>query len=197
MKNKLLTKLLMSLVVVSAVNADIYVGLEYGQNFNKDKATASIGNISASLEQDNKYSDIGLRLGFGKDGNWKGQVKFSKITYDKVIFDSSHKDLYEFDFDAIKEFDLRDDVFPKNLYPYVKAGIGYGWMTVTGYSDSSIKEYSLNAGVGLSYKVAEHFYMNGGVDYVYRNWQDVLYGSVNVDVTGSGAKIYIGANYAF
>jgi hypothetical protein len=45
--------------------------------------------------------------------------------------------------------------------------------------------------------IYNHLYLNGGVDYLYRNWQDIRIGTTTVDVTGSGAKLYMGVNYAF
>ncbi|MFT7860406.1 MAG: hypothetical protein ABXS93_05680, partial [Sulfurimonas sp.] len=132
------------------------------------------------------------KIGAGEDGGWKGQLKLSRISYDKTIFDASNKDLTEFGFDIIKEFEVY-----KNTYPFIKAGLGYGTMDVVGYDESSIKEVSFNVGAGLSYKVVDHVYVLGGVDYVGRSWQDITYGSTTASVTGSGAKLYAGMNFSF
>lgn len=174
----------------TAAMADIYVGVDYGANANDTKVEA--GSFSESVS--NKYSDFSFKVGAGTDGDWKGQLRLSRISYDKAIFDDTHKTLIEFGGDVIKEFTI-DSV--KNLYPYVKLGIGVGSMSVDGYSDSSISEVSFKAGVGVSYKAVEHFYIVGGVDYVGRKWQDITYGTTTVSVTDGGAQPYIGVNYAF
>lgn len=194
MKNKIIKGLLVGSILACSAFADVYVGVEYGQVGNTDELTADGG--STSVTQDNKYSDLGVKLGFGTDGDWKMQLRFSKIAYDKVIFDSTHKDLNEFGLDIIKEFEVS-----KNAYPFIKIGIGYGKMNVDGYSESSIGEVSVNGGVGISYKAIEHLYLVAGVDYVYRKWQDIEltynYTTYTISTTGSGVKVYGGINYAF
>ena len=177
------------LVIASSAMADIYVGIDYGVNSNTDKATDDFSD-----SQKNKYNDFGIKIGGGRDGGWKGQLRLSRISYDKEIFDNTHKDLIEFGADTIKEFTL-DSV--KNFYPYVKLGFGYGSMNVDGYNKSSIAEFSFNIGVGVSYKAVEHFYIIAGADYVGRKWKDIEVGYYTLSVTGSGIKPYIGVNYAF
>ncbi len=183
---------LASLLVMGSTSAmaDIYVGVEYGANAN-DTEVEWEGN-SASVS--NKYSDFSFKVGAGADGDWKGQLRISSISYDKPIFDNTHKTLIEFGVDAIKEFSISS---VKNLYPYVKFGLGTGSMDIDGYEESSISEVSFKAGLGVSYKAVEHLYIVGGVDYVARAWQDVKISTTIVSVTDSGAQPYIGINYAF
>jgi opacity protein-like surface antigen len=170
--------------------ADIYVGVDYGANANDTEVEG--GGISATVS--NKYSDFSFKVGTGTDGDWKGQLRLSRISYDKPIFDNTHKTLIEFGGDVIKEFTI-DSV--KNLYPYVKVGLGVGSMSVDGYTDSSISEVSFKAGAGVSYKAIEHLYIIGGVDYIGRKWQDIIFGTVTISTTDSGFQPYIGVNYAF
>ena len=194
MKNKIIKTLLLSGLLTSAAFADMYVGIDYGSASNTDSLKETPGYFSAT--QDNRYGDLGIKIGFGTDGYWKTQFRFSQITYDKAIFDSTHQDLREFDIDFIREFEIS-----KNTYPFIKFGLGYGEMDVDGYSESSIGEASINAGVGLSFKVARHLYIIGGIDYVYRKWQDIAYNSSYTtytdSVTGSSTKVYAGVNYKF
>ena len=139
-----------------------------------------------------------IKVGGGRDGGWKSQIRLSHISYDKAIFDNSNKTLTEFGMDIIKEFSI-DSI--GNLYPYIKAGLGFGSMSVDGFSKSSIAEVSYKAGIGLSYKAINHLYIIAGVDYVGRKWQDLQYSSgfttYTFSTTGSGAQPYIGMNYAF
>ncbi len=190
MKKSLVFVSLLAIGTTSAM-ADTYVGVDYGANANTQKASGG-----STVSRSNKYSDFSFKVGSGTDGDWKSQFRISSISYDKPIFDATHKTLIEFGGDVIKEFTI-DSV--KNLYPYVKIGLGFGSMSVDGYSKSSIAEVSFNAGVGVSYKAIDHLYIIGGVDYVGRKWQDIqvdLAGDT-VSVTDGGAQPYIGVNYAF
>jgi len=178
------------LSVSSIAMADVYVGVDYGINSNTDTAT---GRVNGS--QENSYSDLSIKVGYGIDGDWKTQLRLSKISYDKTIFDDSHKNLTELGVDAIKEFSIHSY---KGLYPYLKVGLAYGSMDVDGYDDSSIGEVSFNVGAGVSYKVVNHLYVVGGVDYVGRRWSDTVYSDgSSTSVTGSGFKPYMGINYSF
>ena len=178
------------LIVGTNAMSDMYVGVDFGINSNTNKAT--VGSTSAS--QKNKYKDLSIKFGNGKDGSWKNQLRLSRISYDKTIFDNTHKTLTEFGGDVIKEFTLNS---VKNLYPYIKVGLGYGYMSIDGANKSSIAEVSFNAGVGISYKAKEHLYLITGMDYVGRKWQDIARGTYTISITDSGVKPYIGLNYAF
>ncbi len=175
----------------TAAMADIYVGVDYGANANTQKASGAFTD-----SRSNKYGDFSFKVGGGTDGDWKSQLRISSISYDKPTFDSTHKTLIEFGGDIIKEFTI-DSV--KNLYPYVKVGLGVGSMSVDGYNQSSITEVSYKAGVGVSYKAIKHVYIIGGVDYVGRKWQDIQINIAGdtVSITDGGAQPYIGVNYAF
>ena len=144
MKKSLFLTSLLAIGATSAM-ANMYIGVDYGANGNDTKITGS--GVDARVS--NKYSDFTFKMGGGADGDWKSQFRISSISYDKPIFDATHKTLIEFGGDVIKEFTI-DSV--KNLYPYVKVGLGSGSMSVDGYDKSSIAEVSFNAGVGVSYK---------------------------------------------
>ena len=192
MKKSLFLTNLLAIGATSAM-ANIYIGVDYGANANTQKES---GYFTASRL--NKYSDFSFKIGGGADGDWKSQFRISSISYDKPIFDTTHKTLIEFGDDVIKEFTI-DSV--KNLYPYVKVGLGSGSMSVDGFDKSSIAEVSFNAGVGVSYKTIDHLYIIGGVDYIGRKWQNIqadLAGhTLTVTVTDGGMQSYIGVNYAF
>lgn len=192
MKNKILLSLLTSSMISGTAMADMYVGVEYGAATSQ----TTIESGSYSFEGDNDYSDIKFKFGAGSDGGFKAQVTLSLISFDEAVFDGKNSDLVEIGFDVIKEFEVT-----KELYPFIKAGVGYGAMSVEGYTESSIGEVSFNVGAGISYKAVEHLYIVGGVDYVGRKWQDIEYQTsflpVTVTTTDSGFKPYIGLNYQF
>lgn len=175
---------------------DVYVGVQLGNVTNKDKATFT-GNLSGDVEQDNSYSDLGVVIGMGNDGDWKGQLRLSKIGFSETIFDNTNKDAFEIGVDVIKEFEVYD-----NTYPFIKAGLGYTIMSLDNpsLSESSILGVELNIGAGLAYKVIDNISIYGGLDYVYRKWQDIqYYGSINAtrSTTGSGIKYNAGVNFSF
>lgn len=184
-----------SSLVASAAMADVYVGVEYGAASNTHEREVT-GAGSGTSEYDKDYSDIKLKIGGGEDGGVKVQATLSFIEYDESIFDNTNKDYIEVGLDLIKEFEVN-----KNVYPFIKGGLGVGSMDVEGYSESSITGVSLNLGAGLSFKATDNFYLVGGVDYVYRKWQDIEYtigwSTVTVSTTDSALKPYIGANFKF
>lgn len=192
MKKKLLFGLVISSMISSVAIADMYVGIEYG--FAKNETTIDDGGFSFS--GDNNYKDIKLKVGAGNDGEFKGQMTLSFVSFDEAVFDGENSNLIELGFDVIKEFEVT-----KEFYPFLKAGFGVGSMSVDGYEESNIYEMSFNVGAGISYKAVDHLYLIGGVDYVGRKWQDIEYRSgwstVTVSTTESGFKPYIGVNYQF
>lgn len=190
MKKILLAAMLTSGLM--AADSGLYMGVEYGKSTNDQKFT--VDSYSATLEND--YSDLKFKIGGGTDGDVKFQGTLSMISYTDSIFDSSHKDLMEFGFDVIKEF----EVSPA-FYPFLKIGLGVGSMDVDGYTDDKILAVSFNLGAGISYKVIDHLYVLAGVDYVGRKWQDIKatdgFSTVTISTTDSGVKPYIGMNYRF
>ena len=197
MKNKILLGLVSSSFVVSAAMADVYVGVEYGAASNTHEIEASAGAYTATGDYDNDYSNIKLKIGAGEDGGVKLQGTLSFISYDESIFDETNKDYVEFGLDLIKEFEVN-----KQLYPFIKGGMGVGAMDVEGYTEDSILAVSFNLGAGLSFKATDNISLLAGVDYVYRKWQDIevyynYYTTVDVSVSDSGFKPYIGLNVQF
>jgi len=194
MKNKIILSLVTSCFISSVAMADFYVGLEYGAAKSEAQGEAA-GYDSVTI--DNNYKDIKLKIGTGSDGEFKFQAGLSFISLDEKLFDDSNSDLIEISVDAIKEFEVT-----KEFYPFLKAGVGVGSMSVEGYTEESIVEISFNVGAGVSYKAVEHLYLIAGVDYVGRKWQDIEYqtgflSTVTLSVTESGFKPYVGVNYQF
>ncbi|MDY0116312.1 MAG: hypothetical protein RBR59_01900 [Sulfurimonadaceae bacterium] len=198
MNKKIVTALVASSFIASSLLADIYVGVEYGNSSNKTKYEESglLGNESEKFT--NKYSDIKLKLGTGTDGGVKAHLYLSSISYKHAIFDDSHKRLTEFGVEVIKEFEVT-----KEIYPFVKGGLGVGSMSVDGMSDSSILAVSLSIGGGVAYKVTENISLLAGVDYAIRKWQDIEYKTTGgttfytVEITDAGVKPYVGVNFQF
>lgn len=201
MKNKFLqVAVASSFLMATSAFADIYIGADYGQVGNTDKYTWD-GTSSTAMQQNNKYNETTAKIGFGTDGNWKMQFKYSQIAYELPIvhhtlsgsYVKTDTKLSEFGLDFIREFEVA-----KNTYPFLKFGVGYGKIDVAGMQDSTLGEVSMNAGLGISYKVINHVYIDAGVDYVYRRWNDIKTSAgYTLQTTGSGAKVYGGVNFGF
>ena len=197
MNMKILKGLLAGSLLASSAFAGVYIGFDYGNdnsslndNFvvmNKSTSTVVLSSDTTSTYNFN-YSSI--KLGYETDGNWKYQVKASQINF-------GGKTLNEIGFDILKEFEMTRDFFP-----YVKIGAGYGWRkAATDWDPSPLHESSLEAGLGISYKMLQHISLNLGVDYVYRNWDDaysngsVYYKTERIDE--NILRSYIGIEYLF
>lgn len=180
---------------VLMAESSFYIGLDVGKADNRDKHTSE----KISLKNDNTYSESKIKLGIQADGTTDFQLTFSKISYDNgVLRGSTGTELYEIGIDVIKEFELTS-----SLSPYIKLGIGYGYMDTQSSTYGDVNEFSTNIGAGLSYKLVEHIYALAGVDYVYRHWNDVSIKqtppatSITEETRGSAIKPYIGFNYKF
>ncbi|MBU0632586.1 porin family protein [bacterium] len=191
MKNKVIKGLLLSSIVASGAFADVYVGAEYGYLFNTFTAHDSYWNTDTVTN--NEAHDISAKLGVGTDGDWKAQIRVSRISY------PADTTISEVGFDIIKEFELSQD-----LYPYVQVGFGYGWGDVSGYEESTMKEKSVKGGVGISYKADEHIYLIAGIDYIYSKEDKLTYLADDytmtystVDIEQKSTRIYAGINFTF
>jgi hypothetical protein len=132
--------------------ADMYVGVEYGA---AKSTTTMDAPLLGTIEGDNNYKDLKFKVGSGTDGGVKFQGTLSLISYDEAVFDGVNKDLMEFGFDIIKEFEVTPSV-----YPFLKIGMGAGSMTVEGYAEDSIVAVSANIGAGVSYNSLSSHHLN-------------------------------------
>lgn len=194
--NKISISGILSICLFSSIASatDFYVGAQIGTVGNTDKAEAT-----GSVERDNSYSDLGIVVGIGNDGGFKGQVKVSTLNYDKPIFDETNKNAIEIGADAIKEFEIMPQV-----YPFIKAGFGYTIMSLDSPQivDENIIGVSFNIGGGIAYKVVDNIGIYAGAEYVYRKWQDIVYlnpfgPDETLSISGSGVKFNAGVNFSF
>ncbi len=173
--------------------SSFYVGLDFGKADNTDKITSKSGTNTATIKNDNTYSDLKIKLGIEADIGTDFQLTFSKINYDNgVFYNTTGTKLYEIGLDIIKEFELTS-----SLSPFIKLGVGYGYMDSQLPAYEDVNEFSTNFGVGLSYKVIEHIYALAGVDYIYRHWSNTTDNDFTFETRGSAIKPYIGLNYKF
>lgn len=178
-----------SLIATQASASDMYIGLDIinsGNTFTVDVNTLG----SANVDDDSKA--FKLKVGTVSNEGWRFQGYYLRETYDIPVFDASNDVLNEVGFDIIKGFEVTPE-----FSPFIQAGLGFGWMDVTGYTEDSIYAYNLKVGGGVMYKVVPQVELIAGIDFQYREWQDISAGSYTISTTEKSTKLYAGINYHF
>lgn len=186
---------------VMAAEQGWYVGIESGFAVGTLKMTKmdEMNRIYDTERRHNAtFSDVKLKLGKGRDGDIKFQGALSFVRFGEYPFSITNKHVTEGSVELIKEFDAGNP-----FYPFVKAGLGIGYMAVEGYNTSHVQEACYSMGAGLSYKTADHLYLLAGIDFVGKIWEgftiyDPKVNKVteeNIDM--GGFKPYLGVNYRF
>ena len=183
---------LASLLTTSALAEDsgLYVGLDLSTSSN----TFSLDNVTtgASADVDDDSDGFKLKFGANLDEGWRVQGYFQHETYDLPVYDNTNDELNEIGVDFIKGFEVTPE-----FSPFIQAGLGYGWMDVEGYSESTANSVSLKLGAGVMYKITPTFEAIAGIDFQYRNWEDAKILSQTVEIDETSTKFYIGANIHF
>jgi len=182
----------------------LYASLEVGYGFNEDK---QINNDDDDIKETNDEFDIGFKVGYGEDGGWKAEGKFSYIKFEDGIYDNRFRkypltmqdtnsdDFFEVSIVAIREFKTP----VKNLYPFIRVGGGYGLMKVDHLEDDYVGEVSFHTGGGISYTATKAFSIASGVDYIHRRWsrEHNLEDGYSLKIRQNTFRPYIALNYAF
>lgn len=176
-------------LITTQVNADMYVGLDMLSSGNTFSVDVS-GFGSTEVDIDSKA--FKLKVGTESNNGWRYQGYYLRETYDQTLFDASNDVLNEVGLDIIKGFEVTPE-----FSPFIQAGFGFGWMDVVGYTEDSIKEYSLKIGAGVMYKVIPQVELIVGVDLQHRAWQDIQAGTLTQSTTEKSTKLYAGINYHF
>lgn len=193
MKNTVIgTLLCVALATTSAQAEDkqFYLGLDAFTSSNTfDLKNATTG---ASADVDDDSDGFKLKFGANLDDGWRVQGYFQHEVYDLPIYDNTNDELNEIGVDVIKGFEVTPE-----FSPFIQAGLGYGWMDIQGYSESTANEVSLKVGAGVMYKVTPMFEAIAGIDFQYRNWTDVTLLNQRIEIDEGSTKFYIGANFHF
>ncbi|OCL84798.1 outer membrane protein [Arcobacter porcinus] len=216
MKKVFIGGVIMSTLLLSSANADSrwYTGLELGMaSSNFDIKYKSSYFSIPSEDFDNNYKDIKLVVGKGIGNDSYIQLYFLSAKYDDM-FPAVIKDdkMTEFGVEFIKQFKV-----DKQIYPFIKAGFGVASMKLNdketlyfddgssmdfSFSDSNLLGTSFTIGAGLDFKATENISILAGLDFNYRQWQDIKYEVSGLKVltmenSQSTTKFYVGANYRF
>ena len=189
MKKIIMGAALAASLLTTQASADMYMGLDMLSSSNT--FTLDVNRLgSASADLDSKA--FKLKIGSINNNGWRVQGYYLRETYEQTLFDASNDQLNEIGMDIIKGFEVTPE-----FSPFIQAGIGFGWMDVVGYTEDSMKEYSLKVGAGVMYKVIPQVELVAGVDFQHRAWQDIQVGSYTLTTTEKSTKLYAGINYHF
>jgi opacity protein-like surface antigen len=178
---------------------------------------SSLGSES-TITGDSAADGTGYRLRLGFDSIKENRVElyFSQYEVDEekktngLINAFNYKDEWELGINYIVTF-LKKPVNPSlaPLSPFLKVGLGYGQadtdvefrrVSSVGITDTTdnISNFHLNLGGGLSYSFTDNLSVSGGIEYIYRNWQDIETGyGTTIDTTDGLFRFGAGINVSF
>ncbi len=160
---------------------DIDTDYDYTDNF----VPASESSSHSKTEDTDA---IKLKVGYKFEENWRIQGYWKSEDVENI-----DENIYGVGVDVIKGFELT----PK-LEPFILVGAGYDTLDFKSGEDSDdTYAYSYSAGVGLMYKLTKEIELVGGVDWQYRDWDNVKLDAVDLDVDDTSTKFYMGVNYHF
>lgn len=196
MKKLVTAGIVASALLLTNASADTkwYAGVELGSASNTTEVEVEVFGASTSADADNNYKDFKIVVGKGTGDDWYTQLYLSKITYDEGQWFSDDDKATEFGIETMKQFKVHE-----KAYPFLKFGLGIASMDTNSLvEDSSISAVSLTLGAGVDFKVTENISILGGLDYNYKQWQDLedRWGNT-ISTSDSGTRFYVGANYRF
>ena len=147
---------------------------------------------SPTLEKETQAGFVKAKIGYGNPAGYGVEVCMSYFEYDQNVFsDNDGTNLY-FDVNIIKAYD-----FDIGFYPYLKAGIGAGYLSVGRSTDSALGNGSFQGGGGLYIPLGKGVDIEIELLYRHKNWEQVDLISEQVDVSSSVLEPYMGLNYRF
>lgn len=173
---------------VMAEESELYIGLDVFASSN----TFTLETLGISADTDVDSDGFKLKFGSTLNEGWRVQGYYQNETYDRALYDNTNDTLNEIGVDLIKGFEVTPE-----FSPFIQAGLGYGWMDVEGYSESTAKEVDLKLGAGVMYRFTSSFEGIAGVDFQYRNWSDLELLGNTIEISEKSTKFYLGANIHF
>lgn len=175
-----------------------YVGADVGMGKNTTTFDSTVAGDDS--DESNNYNTFSAKVGYGFESMLDVELYVANNSYKEPVIDETHKSMSEVGINVRQSFEVGSAVIP-----FVKLGLSKGSMDLDpnflpGYtlSDSSIDAVSVALGVGASYKLDDHLYAVGGIDYVSRTWADLaIQGYGTVSTTDKAIKPYIGIDYRF
>ncbi len=199
-----------SILLCSAqqANAELTLSLDLIKDSGDRDMSASFSRSGNEFDTSSFVADSSgyrLRLGFGSVKENRTELYFSQYDVDDNGQFADKKE-WELGVNYIFTF-LKNPVNPlfKPVTPFLKAGFGFGQadtnMEIINYSGDTtdnIYNIHLNLGGGVSYSFTDNIAINGGIEYVYRNWQDLEYANaVTIGTSDSIFRFGVGINVSF
>ncbi len=184
--NKLLLLLFMTASLYS--QAKFYVGANIGsfeESFNEDVEAFSSSNT------------ITLKVGYSHRETYGVEFSLDYTKNDSKIFSSdtdtkTDGDRYGLNVSLSKAFDY--DIY---VLPYVKAGMGAGFLDVDRVLDDRLYYGSFNVGAGVLLPVNENFDFEIGYDYRYSSYEAIDMVSEKLQFTSHVSVAYFGFNVRY
>lgn len=173
-----------------AEGTNVYIGIDAIKSINTFKYESD--NYSSATEVKSDSNAAKLKLGWIMENGLRTQIYYLKERYDNELFDTTNDTLTEVGIDFIKDFELSPV-----LSPFIQVGVGYGWMEIDGYSESTINETNAKIGGGLIFKTTPKLEIITGIDIQYKKWSDRKVGSYTLQTHEDSTRYYVGANYHF
>jgi opacity protein-like surface antigen len=171
------------LVVSLYADAKFYVGTDYG--IFKESMS---GNTSA-------YSESGistLKLGYADRETYGIEFSLDYTKNKSNIFSADDGDRFGLNINLLKAFDY-------NIYilPYIKAGIGAGFLSIDRAVDDKLYYSSYNIGTGVLLPVNENFDFEIGYDYKYTSYESINMVSEKLLFSSHINVVYAGFNIRY
>lgn len=179
--NKIILFLLLTASLYS--EGQMYLGTSFGtynETFNGDIEAVSASNIAT------------VKVGYAQRETYGIELSLDYTKNDSNIFSQNDKDRYGLNVNLSKAFDY-------NIYilPYLKVGMGAGFMDIDRTTDNRLFYGSFNVGGGVLLPVSEHFDFEIGYDYRYTSYEAINLISEKLLYTSNINIAYIGFNVRY
>lgn len=193
---------------VQQANAELTLSLDlFKDSGDRNRSTSS---SSSGAEFDSKdfvadSSGYRLRLGFGSVKENRTELYISQYDVDESGQLGDKKE-WELGANYIFTF-LKEPVNPslKPITPFLKAGLGFGQADThlkitnyTGDTTDNLYNFHFKLGSGVSYSFTDNIAITGGIEYIYRYWQDLKYvDAITISIDDSLFRFGVGIEVSF
>ena len=185
-----MNKILLLLLLISSLYSDakVYVGANYGtfyESFNEDtEAYSSSGTTT-------------LKIGYADRETYGVEFSLDYTPNNSKIFSSGEEiktdgDRYGLNVSLTKAFDY--DIY---ILPYIKAGMGAGFLTIDRVLDDKLYYGSFNVGGGVLFPVNENLDFELGYDYKYSSYEAIDMVAEKLLFTSNIGIAYFGFNVRY
>ncbi len=196
------------LLSVQQANAELTLSLDLIKDSGDRDMSASYSSSGDEFDTSGFIADSSgyrLRLSLGSVKENRVELYFSQYDVDDNGQFNDKKE-WELGANYIVTF-LKKPVNPllEGVTPFLKAGLGIGQADtnmefIRGLGDTTDNIYNVhfNLGAGVSYSFTDNIAVSGGIEYVYRNWEEIESGgAVTIGTTDSIFRFGVGIDVSF